>query len=264
MNVYLSVEEQAVLIPCSPEAFRLYVAYLRPHMDLATGLVGITQKISYARLALEMKYQPPPRSHRAPYLPTIKQIRGLVDELAERGVLKRYSIKSAEDKQLVLLLTNALQIQARPEYEGQMRGSADGQSEGQAQRPAATGSGRNTRQEEGQASSKYEGHISEHRSKASHSSARGTAIASDFTPDAGANLMAQQRELDVNEEAQRFIAHFEATGEYRANWQARFRKWLLDSAQFIADRKAKNAAKPQSAAKHGSGRPQRGEPGRCV
>jgi len=31
------------------------------------------------------------------------------------------------------------------------------------------------------------------------------------------------------------VAHYTATGDWRANWQAQFRKWLLDSMQHQAN-----------------------------
>ncbi|KPC53011.1 hypothetical protein [Amantichitinum ursilacus] len=253
MNVYMSPEELEALKPCSPEAFRLYVACLRPHMDMATGIVGISYRISYARLALEMVYQPPARSHRPPYAPTVKQIRGLVDELATHGAVKRYSMKSKDDRQLVLLLINALQVQARPEYEGQMKGKAAGQADGQSQTRANARSKGHEGQADGQRQSGYEGQISVSLSTTSLSGARGTLIDPAFQADLSARLLAEQRGLDVDEEVFRFIAHFEANGQPQANWPARFRKWILDAAQYNANRKAKNAAAPPYAGKPARG-----------
>lgn len=42
--------------------------------------------------------------------------------------------------------------------------------------------------------------------------------------------------LDVEAERERFVAHYTATGDWRANWQSQFRKWLLDSMQHQASR----------------------------
>lgn len=61
-------------------------------------------------------------------------------------------------------------------------------------------------------------------------------IAPDFAPDPPNRHTALSLSLDIESETARFVAHYTATGEWRANWQAQFRKWLLDSMQHNADR----------------------------
>ena len=61
-------------------------------------------------------------------------------------------------------------------------------------------------------------------------------IAPDFAPDQANRATALSLKLDLESETARFVAHFSATGDWRANWQAQFRKWLLDSMQHAADR----------------------------
>lgn len=62
-----------------------------------------------------------------------------------------------------------------------------------------------------------------------------TQIDQGFSPDAPNRHTALSLSLDVNAERDRFVAHYTATGDWRANWQAQFRKWLLDSMQHRAD-----------------------------
>lgn len=57
-----------------------------------------------------------------------------------------------------------------------------------------------------------------------------------FAPDPSNRATALSLKLDLESETARFVAHFSATGDWRANWQAQFRKWLLDSMQHAADR----------------------------
>lgn len=57
-----------------------------------------------------------------------------------------------------------------------------------------------------------------------------------FAPDPSNRATALSLKLDLESETARFVAHFSATGDWRANWQAQFRKWLLDSMQHAAER----------------------------
>lgn len=69
-----------------------------------------------------------------------------------------------------------------------------------------------------------------------------TQIVDDFEPDVGNARTALSHQLDLAAERERFVAHYQASGEWRANWQAQFRKWLLDSMQ----RNAENARRDQA------------------
>lgn len=61
-----------------------------------------------------------------------------------------------------------------------------------------------------------------------------TQIESGFDPDEPNRRTALSLSLDVDAERERFVAHYTATGDWRANWQSQFRKWLLDSMQHAA------------------------------
>jgi hypothetical protein len=67
-------------------------------------------------------------------------------------------------------------------------------------------------------------------------------IVDDFEPDVANARTALSHSLDLAAERERFVAHYQASGEWRANWQAQFRKWLLDSMQ----RNAENARRDQA------------------
>jgi uncharacterized protein YdaU (DUF1376 family) len=62
-----------------------------------------------------------------------------------------------------------------------------------------------------------------------------TQIDPGFVPDTPNRQTAVSLKLDVDAECARFVAHYTATGDWRANWQAQFRKWLLDSMQHQAN-----------------------------
>lgn len=68
---------------------------------------------------------------------------------------------------------------------------------------------------------------------------RPVLINPEFAPNEHCQLIAKQHGLDIASERERFVAHFEAQGARRANWQSAFKKWLLDSMQFKADNAAK-------------------------
>lgn len=69
-----------------------------------------------------------------------------------------------------------------------------------------------------------------------------TQLSQEFEPDVPNCRTAVGLGLDAQAERERFVAHYTATGDWRANWQAQFRKWLLDSMQHQAE-----AAKRQRA-----------------
>jgi len=76
-------------------------------------------------------------------------------------------------------------------------------------------------------------------------------VPDDFTPDRTLKLKAGELGLDVTLEAERFVAHHQAQGTTRndlAAWNAQFRKWLLDQAQYNADRSRVTDARVKAAA----------------
>ena len=78
---------------------------------------------------------------------------------------------------------------------------------------------------------------------AGHAQSR-TQIDPEFKPDEPNRRVAVSHDLDVESERGRFIAHFTATGDWRANWQAQFRKWILDSMQRRAESAKRQGAPP--------------------
>lgn len=86
---------------------------------------------------------------------------------------------------------------------------------------------------------------------------KGTPIPAGFEPDRIAVLKAGELNLNVDLEAQRFTAHYQARSEIRADasaWQAQFRKWLLDQYQFDTDRRRVVDAKVKAAIINGASR----------
>lgn len=81
-------------------------------------------------------------------------------------------------------------------------------------------------------------------------SAGQTLVDPDFEPDADGLRLALSHQLDANAERERFVAHYAATGEYRTNWQAQYRKWLLHAMQHRADAEKRNARSPPKRSLH--------------
>lgn len=79
-----------------------------------------------------------------------------------------------------------------------------------------------------------------------------THVPQDFEPERAGIGLAGQHGLDVNKEVERFVAHYTANGALRANWQAQFRKWLLQAAQLKADALKRSRSPPNG----GGGRQQ--------
>lgn len=78
-----------------------------------------------------------------------------------------------------------------------------------------------------------------------------TQIDPDFSPDERNRSKAISNALDVAAERERFVAHYTATGDVRANWQSQFCKWLLVSVQHRADaeRRQSEAGQPRPGTK---------------
>lgn len=70
-----------------------------------------------------------------------------------------------------------------------------------------------------------------------------TRIDPEFSPDEASRQLALSHGLDVANEVQRFVLHFEANGKVQANWQSRFSKWLLDAVAY-RDEKQQRADRP--------------------
>ena len=85
----------------------------------------------------------------------------------------------------------------------------------------------------------------ENKSISSEKSTR-TPIPQPFRPTEAAVRLAEKHELDVGTEADLFVAHYESTGDFRADWDACFRKWILRSMQHKADSEKRAQGPPHS------------------
>lgn len=73
-----------------------------------------------------------------------------------------------------------------------------------------------------------------------------TQIPKPFTADERARLLSNHFNLDLNVELEMFIAHYEANGETRDDWNACFRKWLMRSMQMRADVEKRSQSPPEN------------------
>lgn len=71
-----------------------------------------------------------------------------------------------------------------------------------------------------------------------------THIQQPFRPTEAAVRLAEKHGLDIGTEADLFVAHYESTGEVRANWDACFRKWLMRSMQHKAETEKRSQGPP--------------------
>lgn len=246
MRVMLSEMEQTLLRDVSFEAFRLYVQCLKPVMDVRTGLVGRSSEVSRAYMAIDMKFIPDRGSRRQPVAFTPKQIDALIDELIRKGLVERASTVS--DRQKLVLRLPAAQLVAlvRPVEDGNMRRhDEEGGTESDESGVDAGFDGFRSGDER-DGFGEHEADISrnhgitttkeqsERVSKTPRASARGSLLPAGFAPDASNAQLAQQRGLDVQLEALKFAAYFQGldTPVYSQDWQAKFRKWLLDARPY--------------------------------
>lgn len=68
-----------------------------------------------------------------------------------------------------------------------------------------------------------------------------TQVPDGFFPDKQSTLMAKTAGVDLAYELEKFKLHYQANGEYRADWNAQFRKWLLHAQQHRADASKRNS-----------------------
>lgn len=66
-----------------------------------------------------------------------------------------------------------------------------------------------------------------------------TALPQDFRPDATAEKLAQELGLDLQQQLDRFRAHYSANGKRFSDWQAAFQSWLHKAPDFERTPRAK-------------------------
>lgn len=71
-----------------------------------------------------------------------------------------------------------------------------------------------------------------------------TAIPPDFEPDEANKREAGFLKVDLQTEVLKFTAHYQGTGEVKADWQAVFRKWILNAMQYNADAAKRSTGPP--------------------
>ena len=79
-------EEDAALEGLTPEAQVMYLRVLRRHMDSASGVVGISRRISEADLAAVLRVRPDWGSNQRPAPPTRAYLRARLEELKRAGL----------------------------------------------------------------------------------------------------------------------------------------------------------------------------------
>ncbi|WP_206600364.1 hypothetical protein [Chromobacterium sphagni] len=121
MRILLSEPEQATLLECSLEAYRLYVAGLRPCMDMQTGIVGRGYPVSRAVLAINCQYVPPRGSKRPAWRPSHKQVDALIEELIRVGLVKRAAAVQEVQKLVVKLPLALVRAQEERDMKGKGR-----------------------------------------------------------------------------------------------------------------------------------------------
>ncbi|WP_163371055.1 DnaT-like ssDNA-binding domain-containing protein [Endozoicomonas acroporae] len=80
------------------EARSLYVLCLRQHMDFSTGLVGTARRrVNYQQFKEHLSISRPRRSTKPPFIPSLQQLRGFVEELVRVGLVERLPAKHRQD-----------------------------------------------------------------------------------------------------------------------------------------------------------------------
>ncbi|MGB0662805.1 MAG: DnaT-like ssDNA-binding domain-containing protein [Pontibacterium sp.] len=112
------------------EARVLYLMCIRPHMDYASGICGRKRKVSYQMFKEHLEVHRRPGSKIPAFIPTLKQLRGYVDELVHAGLISKLDKLKRTDP-LVFRCLLATTDLVRPSEEGQEKGKQRGQKQGQ-------------------------------------------------------------------------------------------------------------------------------------
>ena len=236
----------------------LYLRALRRHMDYRTGIVGITRKISYQmmREILTVKRRRGSTTRDDEHGITKKKLRVALEQLADAGLIEWVSRERFRDMVIRLpkasinrdfLNDPACLGEIHPHEEGHMKGMRAGACEGHGgnvvpMRPAGGYP---------QGGGAYEGHgrkgihqgiristdsTTSGGNERQGSRARVDSLARERTPVPDDFAVTEQhveyarahRLPDPHECVLAFVAHHQARGTLRENWDAEFRKWLAN------------------------------------
>jgi len=229
----------------------LYLRGLRRHMDYGTGLVGVTRKVSYQMfkelLSVDRRIGSTLRDDE---VVSIKQIRVALSQLEAAGLICRRPKSKRTDPMVFRLPLASLgavfvddpgsTAEIRPAEEGQRKGKGGGAEDGQSENvvfmPVAGTYPHRGGAEEGQ---RRKG-IPPDLRKETHTDARARVdslkcktapvpVPDDFAVTEQHVEYARAHRLpDPHECLLAFVAHHQARGTLRENWDAEFRKWLAN------------------------------------
>ncbi|WP_299733886.1 DnaT-like ssDNA-binding domain-containing protein [uncultured Endozoicomonas sp.] len=146
------------------EARSLYVLCLRQHMDFSTGLVGTARRrVSYQQFKEHLSVSRPRRSTKPPFIPSLQQLRGFVDELVRVGLVERLPIQHRQDPmvfRLPLATADANPLLFRPNEEQHLSNKEQQQKEQHQEQQSETPLNQGINPQEQQEEQHQEQHLS--------------------------------------------------------------------------------------------------------
>jgi hypothetical protein len=239
-------DEMAAMAGLGYLARALYIS-LRARMDFATGLVGQRPKISRQAIAEDL-YVEPGQGVSDSGSPSVAAIRWALDKLRRAGLIEVVPA----DRQLIfkLVLADAGQVRAKEVQPIYSRGTADqaqpteSEEDQELTQQAQPKYSRGTAEEVQPASGIwYQENQTEDvtesvgnaragaRQPAPASQAAGQPIPPNFAHDPSHAALAMNLRLNLQAELEQFRDHYTATGLLCADWRAKFRTWLRNSAK---------------------------------
>jgi len=225
----------------------LYLRVLRRHMDYRTGIVGRKRRISY-QMIIEVMYVERARGSTVrEEKVTVKKIRVALQQLISAGLIE--PVRKGDKFESMVFMLPVASIDASfssdfdpagevcPNEEGQMKGKRAGAREGQGENVVFMRSERGYpqrgRANEGQA---RRGRPPDLRNIHTHTRARVDSLTCTTTPVPEDFAVSEQhveyarahRLPDPHDCVLAFVAHHQARGTLRENWDAEFRKWLAN------------------------------------
>ena len=155
-----ALEEQALETEyLTHEAYVLYSKCIRKHMDYRTGITGIQRKVSYQMFKERLEIRRKRGSKLPDFVPTIKQVRGYIDELIEVGLIEKLPTNKRTDPMVFRCVLATTDLN-RLNEEGQRKGKGHGQSLLETKTQIEQGVSEMPQCDEGQMKDKAHGHTS--------------------------------------------------------------------------------------------------------
>ncbi|WP_035060595.1 hypothetical protein [Andreprevotia chitinilytica] len=227
--IVLDDDEMTAVFQGGPLAIAVYLL-LRRWMDYATGTVGVERSVAVAKLCDHLGHDIPRGKGFEHKKPSVQNVRTALEWLKKNNVIQQV----ASGERVVFFLRLAMTRSVRPKQtQHELNKNLTSPSQ-QAQSKAWQGFGGDSPQADSFVGNTHSQQASTYQETSALSGAhmRESVIPEDFSPSDLNQHEAKRLGLDGELEASAFVAFYQSNGVTRANWQAAFKKWLLDAHRY--------------------------------